>query len=98
MQGIENKIEFLLNLLPRKYDLDRMQCYGDTTEGYDEFYKRNEALLRSFEEAHIDWLMSIALLIEKSEIKLMDMENCYHHDASGMYHTKEGKLCIYNNS
>jgi hypothetical protein len=94
--GLENKIKFLMKLLPHDYDYQRMQSHGDMTETYEDFCKRNEILLRGVGEVHLDWLLQLSLLITTSELKLIDMEYCFEHKAAGMYHNTQGKLCIFN--
>ena len=90
-----DKINFIMKLLPNKDDYARMQSHGDMAERYEEFRERNQALLRGVAELHLDWLLQMCLLIMGSDTKIMDMEYCSDHTASGIYHTVEGKLCIY---
>lgn len=96
MASLENKVNFLMALLPSESDYERMQSHGDMEETYQEFRDRNNTLLRSFTEEHVFWLLHLSVLIMNLEVSLMDMEYCSEHPAAGMYHTVEGKMCIFN--
>jgi hypothetical protein len=94
MVELENKVNFLMALLPNESDYERMKMYLEET--YQEFRDRNNILLRSFTEDHIFWLLHFSVLIMNLEVNVIDMEYCSEHSAAGMYHNVEGKMCIFN--
>jgi hypothetical protein len=89
-------IAYIMNMLPAKYDFDRMVDHGHMSFTYEEFLAHNERIIRELPSDDLAFLRRLCGIIKTSAMNLMDMESCVEFRADGIYYNREGELCIFN--